>query len=122
MPEQDFNPIRSVDGVAIPCPSKYDWKLSDVSSSDAGRTEDGLMHKERITQKIHIELEWQHIKTDAAARLILTAFNPEYIDVEYFDYKSNAYLTKRFYVGDRTVSSYNRAQAISTITFNIIEQ
>lgn len=122
MPEQDFNPIRSVDGVAMPCPSKYDWKLSDVSSSDAGRTEDGLMHKERITQKVHIELEWQHIKTDAAAQLILTAFNPEYIDVEYFDYKSNDYLTKRFYVGDRTVSSYNRAQAISTITFNIIEQ
>ena len=117
------NPIKKVDSnTSIPCPSKYDWKLSDVSSADAGRTEDGLMHKERITQKVHLELEWQNIRSDATVQTILTAFQPEYINVEYYDYKSMAYVTKTFYVGDRSVTSINRGMTISTISFNIIEQ
>ena len=116
------NPIQKVDNATnIPSPSKYEWKLSDVSSADAGRTEDGLMHKMRIAQKVHLELEWQNVG-DSDATTILTAFQPEYINVNYYDYKSMAYLTKRFYVGDRTVSSYNRVKHISTISFNIIEQ
>lgn len=117
------NPIKKVDNATnIPCPSKFDWKLSDVSSADAGRTEDGLMHKMRITQKVHIELEWQNLNNDATVQTILTAFQPEYISVQYFDYKAMAYVTKTFYVGDRTVTSYNRDKTISTISFNIIEQ
>jgi hypothetical protein len=121
MPNQTYNPIRSVGGVAIPCPSKYDWKLSDVSSAAAGRTEDALMHKMRIAQKVHIELEWSNV-SDSDAQVILTAFQPEYISVQYYDYKALANLTKTFYVGDRQVSSYNRTRGISTISFNIIEQ
>ncbi len=54
---QSDNPLRTVNGVTAPAPSKYDWKESDVSSTDAGRAEDGLMHKETITKKDHIELE-----------------------------------------------------------------
>ena len=116
------NPIQKVDNnSSIPCPSKYDWKLSDVSSADAGRTEDGLMHKERIAQKVHIELEWQNV-SDSVAQTVLTAFQPEYISVKYFDYKAMDYMTKTFYVGDRSVSAYNRMKQISTISFNIIEQ
>ena len=116
------NPIQKVgDNTNIPAPSKYDWKLSDVSSADAGRTEDGKMHKERITSKVHIELEWQNVN-DTDATTILTAFQPEYIEVKYFDYKSNDFLTKTFYVGDRAVSAYSRAKKIGTISFNIIER
>ena len=121
MPNQSFNPIQSVGGAAVPAPSKYDWKLSDVSAADAGRTEDALMHKMRIAQKVHIELEWQNV-SDADASTILTAFQPEYINIQYYDYKALTYLTKRFFVGDRTVSSYNSAKGIGTISFNIIEQ
>ena len=119
---QADNPIQSVGGVTVPAPSKYDWKLSDVSSADAGRTEDGKMHKETIAQKVHIELEWANVD-DATAQAVLTAFsNNEYFEVNYFDYKSMAFLTKTFYVGDRTVTSHNRVMQIGTVTFNIIEQ
>lgn len=121
MPIQAYNPIQSVDGVAIPCPSKFDWKLSDVSAADAGRTEDALMHKMRIAQKVHIELEWQNVN-DADANAILTAFNPEYISVRYYDYKALGLQTKTFYVGDRQVVSLNRVRGIATISFDIIEQ
>lgn len=121
MPDQTYNPIYSVGGVTVPVPSKYDWQLSDVSSKDAGRTEDGLMHKELIAQKVHINLEWQNV-SDSDAQTILTAFNPEYISVNYYDYKAMAFQTKTFYVGDRSVSSYSRIKGISTISFNIIQR
>ena len=122
MPNQQYNPIRSVDGVAIPCPSAYQYKLSDVSAADAGRAEDGSMHKMRITQKVHLELSWQNITT-AQASTILTAFDPEYFDVNYLDPKAGGYVTKRFYAGDRSVPSYNTLLGVwSNVSFNIIEQ
>ena len=121
MADQAYNPIRSVDGVTLPAPSKYDWKLSDVSHADAGRTEDGMMHKMRIAQKVHIELEWQN-RPGVDIGAILNAFNPEYISVAYWDYKARAYKTKTFYVGDRSVVSYSRILDIQSVSFNIIEQ
>jgi len=121
MPNQAYNPIQSVDGVAVPCPSKYDWKLSDVSDGDAGRTEDALMHKMEVAQKVHIELEWKNI-LDGPASAILRAFNPEYIQVNYYDYKAMGFQTKTFYVGDRQVTTYSRLLGISTVSFNIIER
>lgn len=119
---QSDNPLRTVNGVTVPAPSKYDWKESDVSSADAGRTEDGLMHKEMITKKVHIELEWQNVN-DTTARTVLQAFSAsEYFSVTYWDYRAMSFLTKTFYVGDRSVTAYNRVLKIGTISFNIIEQ
>lgn len=118
----EYNPIQSVGGVTVACPSKYEYKLSDVSAADAGRTEDAKMHKMRIAQKVHIELAWQNIQT-AVASVILNAFNPEYIDVTYLDPKAGGYVTKTFYVGDRSAPSYNTRMGLwSNVSFNIIEQ
>ena len=116
-----YNPLVSVGGVEVSCPSKYIYKLQDVSQSNAGRTEDGKMHKLMIGQCVKIELEWQNISTEAASE-ILQAFNHEYMDVNYYDYKAAAFLTKRFYVGDRQVTTFSRNPGTSTIAFNIIEQ
>lgn len=116
------SPIQQVDNSTnIPVPSKYGYRLSDVSSADAGRTEDGKMHKDRIAQKVHLELEWQNV-SDADASAVLTAFQPEYISVKYYDYMALGFLTKTFYVGDRSVDAYSRVKKIGTISFNIIEQ
>jgi len=122
MPNQQFNPLRSVDGGQIPCPSKYDVKYSDISASDAGRTEDCVMHKMTIGRKVHIELEWSNIP-DEGVKIVLRAFtHREYFEVTYYDYMMEDYETKTFYVGDRSVVSHNRAMPISTVTFNIIER
>ena len=32
----DYNPIRSVNGKAVKCPSGYKYSLNDISASDAG--------------------------------------------------------------------------------------
>ena len=122
--DERYNPIISVDGHTVRPPSEYHWSLQDVSEPDAGRTEDALMHKLRITQKVKLQLSWNNIKTEDASA-ILTAFNPEYITVEYLDPKAGGYLTKRFYVGDRSAPMYNNTiygGVWSNVSFNIIEQ
>ena len=118
----EHNPIRSVNGVAIKCPSAYTYKLEDVSASDAGRTEDAIMNKKRIRQLVGLELSWQNITTKEVST-ILKAFNPEYIEVNYLDAMEGKYVTKEFYVGNRSTPMYNAAKGLwSNLSFNIVER
>lgn len=118
----NYNPIRSVDGVAVKCPSSYKWKLEDLSAKDAGRTEDTQMSKNRIGQIVGIELSWNNVDISDAAK-ILQQFDPEYIEVCYLDAKAGKYLTSEFYVGDRSAPLYNaEIGKWSNISFNLIER
>ena len=105
----------------IPAPSKYDWTVNDVSSADAGRTEDGLMHKLRIARKRKVELEWANVPR-STVNTVLQAFSPEYVEVNYLDPLTNSYTTKTFYSGDQASQAYNVCLNIWTLRFNIIEQ
>ncbi len=118
----ELNPIRSVDGKYIKCPSSYLWKLEDVSAADAGRTEDTMMHKKRVGQVVGLELSWQNISTEEASEL-LKAFDPEYIEVCYLDAMEGKYVTSEFYVGNRSAPMYNSRLGLwQNVSFNIIER
>lgn len=117
-----MNPINSVDGAAVKCPSSYTYRLQDVSAPGAGRTEDYTMQKLRGAQKVKLDLEWSGVTT-AELSAILTAFNPEYIVVEYLDGLAGSFLTKEFYVGDRASPMYNATMGLwENVAFNIIER
>jgi hypothetical protein len=114
----------SVGGVALPAPSKFEWSLQDVSIGESGRSDDGTMYKGRICQKRKIVLEWAG-KTPSVIHQVLTAFNPEYINVTYFDPLDNATATREFYVGDRSapVKIWTVNDKIyETLGFDIIER
>lgn len=118
----DYNPIKSVDRVAVKCPSTYKWKLEDLSNSASGRTEDCQMNKNRIGQIVGIELSWNNVSI-AEAAVILQQFDPEYVEVEYLDAKIGDYVTTVFYVGDRSAPLYNAEVGLwSNIAFNLIER
>lgn len=118
----EYNPIKTVDGSPVKCPSGYQWSLSDLSDSAAGRTEDTYMHKNRIGQKRKLSLEWKNITTEECSA-ILKAFNPEYISVKFLDAMEGGYITKKFYVGDRSSPLYNCKKGIwSNVSFSITEQ
>lgn len=117
-----YNPLETVGGQYVRSPSVYQYDLMDVSAADSGRTEDALMHKNRIAQKVKLHLAWNNISTtDASA--IINAFDDEYLEVKYLDLKAGGYITKTFYVGDRSAPMYNNTLNIwSNISFNLIEQ
>lgn len=107
-------------------PSEMSWGLQDVSSSEAGRTQDGKMQKMLITQKRKLNLTW-NLPTAAETAEILSAFNHEYFYVQYHDALTNSLQTRQFYVGDRTapVKWFNlpgKGTRYTTLSFNIIER
>lgn len=118
-----MNPLKSVGGATnIPCPASYEYQIFDVSSDDAGRTEDALMHKQRITQKVKLVMEWKYI-TLAEASAILSAFNAEYTSINYLDLLTNSFYTKTFYTGDRNAPVYNTTLGlVESLKFDVIER
>ena len=126
----NINPIQSVKNIAtgatstVPSPSMggFQWEKEDLSDSSAGRTEDGKMHKNRIGSKVAISLSWQNVKTSVASQ-VLKAFKSEYVEVNYLDPEEGKYVTKTFYVGNRTAPLYNSNLGVwSNISFKIIER
>ena len=118
----DYNPIKSVDGKAIKCPSGYKWSLNDISASDAGRTEDTNMDKKRIGQCVKLEMEWQNVSIEDASAII-RAFHPEYVEICYLDAELGEYRTSTFYPGDKPAQLYNAYRGVwSSVAFNAIER
>lgn len=117
-----INPIRTVDGHTCKCPSTYEWTQEDLSNAEAGRTEDGLMHKNFIRSADKISLGWAYLTTKET-REILNLFSPEYITVNHLNPKAGGFITKRFYVGNRTVPLYNAdLDRWTNVSFSIIER
>lgn len=123
--EQDFNPIHSVDGIAIPPPAKggYTWELEDLSdNSTAGRTEDNVMHKARKGQAVKLNLKWENLTTEEI-NIVLNVFQNEYVTVEYLDPLFGVYRKAVFYVGNRSAVAFNtRRGKWESVSFSIIEQ
>lgn len=113
-----------VNGQWVKTPSAFNFGINDVSASDAGRTQDALMHKNRVARKRKIGLVWSS-PTPAEAHEILTAFAPEYFDLTYWDPLDNATATRTFYAGDMEAPVKRWAvgnKLYEQISFDIIER
>lgn len=113
-----------VNGREVLCPSEFEWSLQDISQSDSGRDETGLMYKGLIGKKVKIKLAWW-AKRPADAQSILAAFQDEYFDVTYPDALTGQMETKTFYRGDQTAPIYwwhEGKERYSKISFDIIER
>ena len=122
-----YNPIVWVDSVHLPVsPSSFSWEEEDLSNSEAGRSEDGAMHKNRIGTITRIGLEFQNLPLETMNAL-LEIFSPEYIWVTYIDPSVGAsgdyQRTEWFYVGNRNLSVKSaRLNICEKLSFNIISR
>lgn len=114
----------TVNGTPLPCPSKYTWGLQDVSAGESGRTDDALMHKNRVAQKRKLQVSWVGLDWQQTAQ-IMQAVQPEYMNVTYPDMLSGTYETRNFYVGDRTAPVrlwFTHRKMMEEISFDFIER
>ena len=117
------NTLITVNNVALPQPYQYQYSRQRVSAGESGRTDDAVMHVNQVAQKVKLQLAWRTKDTTVAAQ-ILSAFDPEYVSVKYFDVVANSYLTKTFYTGDRTAPVklwWTGKHLIETISMDSIE-
>lgn len=119
------NLISKVDGVTLKyTPSEFTYGLQDVSDTQAGRTLDALMHKNRIAQKRKLNLSWNVLHPEEISELF-QMFDPEYVEVTYWDAKDGREETRTFYTGDKSAPVYSWAvgtKFYTKVTFNIIER
>lgn len=117
------NPIKAVQGVngAVPCPSMdgYNVSIYDVSSEEAGRTEDFQMHKLRGGQCVTLDVAWNNVSLSEIST-ILRAFNAEYFTVTYLNPLTADYYTETFYAGDRVAPTYNVKLNVWSVSFTLI--
>lgn len=109
----------------FPCPSSMTWGKQDISDSDSGRAQyTGLMYKNKIAEKIKLELSWKALNQEDTHN-VLVAFKDEYFDVTYYDPLEGRNTTKTFYCGDMSApvySWYQGGKIYNEVSFNIIER
>lgn len=117
--------IKEINSITIKCPSSCTWELSDISSEDSGRTTDGKMHIDRITQKRTLNAVWNGL-TNTEAATILQAVNASvFMSVKYDDAMSGLEETRKFYVGAKSAPVHiwiSGKKIFTAVSFNFIEQ
>lgn len=113
-----------IDGVEMPCPSKFDIGIQDVSDPDAGRDLSGVMWKGKVAQKITIDVAYPYPTPDVAAR-VLQAIEPEYMQVTFEHPRTQSPTTIECYCGDRSAPYkfwWIGNKRFETLSFRLIER
>ena len=112
--------ILNIDGTALPAPSAYKVQLSDLDSSGTGRTEDGVLVRERVRGGVaKISAGWAALSTADCAK-VLNATAPDSMTVQYF---FGGVRTAKMYAGDRTadLKAARDGQAVWEVGVNLID-
>ena len=106
-------------------PSDMEFGRQSVSAPDAGRDLTGLMHAMKIAEKETITVSWNYPRPEIVRSALNATEAREYFPVMYTDEKTGSYVTKTFYVGDRTISTErwsNRQKLYRKLSFKLIER
>ena len=99
--------MLTINGVAIPSPSKFNITYNDLDSEETGRSLDGNLHRDVIGTNFRtIDLEWKTMER-GALRKLLKALSNKTFSVTYYDPIEDAKVTKTMYAGNRKVDMYN---------------
>lgn len=112
--------LLTIDGAAMPVPHEYQVTLSDLDSDGTGRTEDGVLVRERVRGGVaKIAVHWYALTT-AECAAILNATAPDRFTVDYFFGETR---TAAMYAGDRTASlrAARDGQAVWEVGMNLVE-
>lgn len=113
-----------INGVKMPTPTSFSVSISDISSDDSKRNARGDMLIDRICTKRKIEMSWDFITLEDMS-LTLNLVKDIFFTVEYPDPQEGKFLTKTFYVGDRTAPMcvLKEGKPIwKNVKFNLIER
>ena len=116
--------ILKVNDTVLQTPANVKWALQDISSSNSGRTLDGVMHKDRIAQKVKLSCSWPAMPFSEASTLLRNVNSQVTFNLTYFDVMQNGIRTARFYVGDRTAAYlwvWDDDGYVKDVSFNFIE-
>lgn len=91
-----------IDGTPFPYPDAASGLQSVYTIVNSSRTADGVMRGERIGRDMHkVELTWNMLSPEEWSKM-LKIFQKFTFKVKYMDMVENDWVTRKFYVGDRS--------------------
>lgn len=102
------------------------WGRNDIDAANSGRdTQDGLMHRKRVSIKIRLDCTCRPLTFSELSRLMQVIL-PEYVLVRYQDPIAGGTVTKKMYSNNIPASFLiqreDGTQYWSGVTFPLIEQ
>lgn len=109
----------TVDGVALPDPSEWNYQVGDLDTSGS-RDATGLLHRAYVATKINYEFNWNALEWEMLAT-VLNAIQKEAFTMKAPDPRSfGKTYTGTYYVGDRTGKGwYYIPERDETATFSL---
>lgn len=117
--------ILVINGISMPAPSEFTPKRIDLSSEETGRTLSGIMIKDVVAIKVTLSCSWKLLNWADCSKLLTEVEKSEFMSVKYPDPKEGIYVTKTFYVGDRTAPALKLEEGKEMwegVAFDFIEQ
>lgn len=87
-PYTDLTPYIALGGLK--------WSRNDVEASSAGRTQDGIMHRARVSLKVRLDCKCRPLLLEEA-HTVLAAIQPVWLQVKYLDPQDGAIRTAKMY-------------------------
>ena len=95
-----------INGKAFPYPDKESGLQTISTLVNSSRTADGVMRGEKIGRdQSKIELTWNVLTPETWSQM-LQEFNDFYFTIRYIDMVTNDWVTRKFYVGDRSARPF----------------
>ena len=98
----------TINGTTVTQPAEVTYNRYDLDSEDSFRSLSGEMQRDRIAVKVKLECRWNALTASQMSQL-LQAMDDVFFEINYFDPFEGQYVTKTFYVGDRSAPVYSIA-------------
>ena len=100
------------------------YTRSDLDGPNAGRTLDGVMHRDRVASKIRWDVTCHPLQEEDLA-VVLSLIQPEFVTVEYTDLQTRQVVSKTMYsnnVPTKLAFAYKDGAWWTALTFPLIEK
>lgn len=102
-----YNGFVYINDVEFPYPSHESGLQTTITTVDSARMADGVLRAKKIGRdQSKVELTWSALTPEVWSRMLKIFNDNFYFNIRYFDMVENDWITRRFYVGDRSAQPF----------------
>ena len=102
-----YNGFVYINDEEFPYPSYESGLQTTITTVDSARMADGVLRAKKIGRdQSKIELTWAALTAEQWSKMLKIFKDNFYFNIRYFDMVENDWITRRFYVGDRSAQPF----------------
>lgn len=102
-----YNGFVYINDEEFPYPSHESGLQTTITTVDSARMADGVLRAKKIGRdQSKVELTWAALTAEQWSKMLKIFKDNFYFNIRYFDMVENDWITRRFYVGDRSAQPF----------------